>query len=111
MEQYSHILEDNMSILITDAQGVYLPQVFASAYGDHPELVGADADDIATLIAGPEHEWYWEAWQNICDNATLSGKSLYQQGDLWLVDYDAIDAACFEADIDSTLLWEQCGPM
>ena len=108
MNEHMHIIENNTRLLITDAQGIYLPQVFANAYGDHPDLVGANANDLQTISAGPDHEHYWEAWNSILDNATLHGKSLHQDGHLWLIDYDSISAACDAADIDCGELWDHC---
>jgi hypothetical protein len=38
---------------------------------------------------GPDHEWYWEAWISIIDNAVIESNGvrwrLHQEGDLWEV--------------------------
>ena len=70
-------------------RGVYIPQHFAEAV--HREYVhGVRDEDWTVLEAGPDHDWYWEAWSRVCDNATIkapNGKTycLWQDGDLWLM--------------------------
>jgi hypothetical protein len=56
---------------------------------------GIDADDVAILETGPDHEQYWDAWQDVLDNATWTdGKNtwtLYQDGDLFAVCPELMD--------------------
>lgn len=77
------------AILFSDsARGQYIPQHFAECI-DRSKLHGASDEDMATLEAGPDEDWYWEAWVNVLDNATVidggTTYDLWQDGDLWLV--------------------------
>jgi hypothetical protein len=70
--------------------GVYVPQEFASR--GMAEAWGVKPEDIAILLAGPDHEFYWEAWDDVTREATFkdaNGKvwSLEQDGDLFAVIY------------------------
>lgn len=73
-----------IQILIGDHQGVYIPQQFASWAG----WSGIDLNDIDLVSKGPDHEWYWEAWESIINDAFHVDKDghhwrLYQDGDLF----------------------------
>lgn len=80
-------------LLLTDARGVYLPKDFIEAI--RPECLSEVSDeDKAVLLAGPEHEHYWEVWSDVCDDAVVTEApgtpvavkfTLYQDGDLWLI--------------------------
>jgi hypothetical protein len=66
-------------------RGVYIPQHFAEAISP-ADWTGIDAEDLDVLRAGPDHESYWDAWQDVLDHAeTKDGRVLHQDGDLWLV--------------------------
>jgi hypothetical protein len=79
------------------ASGIYIPQRFAQ------EVKRSLVDGVSvwawlTLEAGPEHEDYWMAWEQVLDNArlthpTLGECHLYQDGDLWVVPCKAEVAA------------------
>jgi hypothetical protein len=88
------------NVLITDAQGVYIPQEFAtnSEIDDgsckRNTWRGIDAEDLAILEAGPDHEHYREAWDSVLDNAHLFDDNgtewhLEQDGDLFAIVADA----------------------
>jgi hypothetical protein len=80
-------------LYLSDARGIYIPRDFAEC--THRECVsGVSDEDWQVLLAGPEHEWYWEAWDGVCNSAALSsdtGKqySVHQDGDCWLVEKGA----------------------
>lgn len=70
------------------ASGIYIPQRFANEHV--PELwTGIDSEDLDILRAGPEHEFYDDAWSAVLDDATatIDGNTftLYQDGDLFAV--------------------------
>lgn len=81
----------NASLLISDAHGMYIPQLFATGFNwDIPPELQEDFDIIRQ---GPDHEEYWDAWYNITnnfepcdDNCKRCG--IYQQGDLWMIPLD-----------------------
>lgn len=75
---------------LSDARGVYIPRDFANSFTDRAKWVqGVDDATWAILEAGPDHDEYWDAWTDVCDNATVTDGStvcrLYQDGDLWLI--------------------------
>jgi len=73
-------------LLVSDAQGIYVPQTFIEQnledWSIHPS-------DVEILKAGPDHPDYWEAWEAVLDyaKATFDGEDyvLEQDGDLWAV--------------------------
>lgn len=72
-------------LLIDGAQGIYVPKTFAENF--EPEKWGIDAETIAILKAGPDHDLYWEAWGDVEGyvERSINGKRwvLSQDGDLW----------------------------
>lgn len=78
-------------LLVSDHHGIYVPQVFAEIarrdlFGD-----SISAEDWAILSAGPEHEHYWDVWDEVLNSAeTEDGVSLWQDGDLFAVSWSLI---------------------
>lgn len=82
-----------MELLIDSHHGIYIPKIFVEDFAQKWE--GISHDDLECCL-DPDSEWYWESWQNICDNATIvvDGQEfrLWQDGDLWaLGDSDIVD--------------------
>jgi len=89
----------NQSVLYaSDSRGIYIPQHFAeSACWDQFEGWNEGQRDV--LLSGPDHESYWDVWQEVLDNVnTVCGGVLYQDGDLWIIwpqlAIDAINSLC-----------------
>ena len=80
-----------MKLWLSDARGIYIPRDFATSFADRAKSVsGVSDNDWAELEAGPDHEWYWEAWVKVCANAVVTEDNgdrytVYQDGDCWLV--------------------------
>ena len=73
---------------LDSARGVYIPQNFAESINP-ADWTGITPEDLDILRAGPEHEFYWDAWTSVLDYAeTKDGRVLHQDGDLWLVARD-----------------------
>jgi hypothetical protein len=76
---------------LSDARGIYIPRDFANSFTDRAKHVAGVADDNWTILeAGPDHEHYWEAWDVVLTNATVTDNNghtytLHQDGDLWLI--------------------------
>lgn len=87
--------EPAVILLFDGASGVYIPQRFAEEIR-RDFVTGVSAEDYEILAAGPDHELYWEAWSDVLDRATLAidGRkySLYQDGDVFALDYDRMSA-------------------
>lgn len=80
-----------MMLWLSDSRGVYIPRDFANSFADRAaHVAGVDADTWAILESGPDNESYWDAWQEVCDNATVTDENgvkyrVEQNGDCWLV--------------------------
>ena len=88
-----------INLLVSDANGIYVPQVFATNY-DLSLWSNIDPEDLTTIEEGPDHEYYWEAWNNILNSATylLGGDQyhLHNDGDLWAICYDKVSDEEYE---------------
>jgi len=73
--------------LLNGLRGIYVPQRFVA----HGGIAGIPEDDLAILRSGPDHESYWEAWEEALrfGEITIAGTcySLHQseEGDLFAV--------------------------
>jgi hypothetical protein len=81
-----------MDLIISDANGIYIPKIFADGY----EWEGISEEDRTILRSGPEHEHYWEAWDDVIASARFTDQygytwQLYQDGDLFAACYALID--------------------
>lgn len=80
-----------MLLWLSDRRGVYIPRDFAISFNDRARYVRGVSDETwSTLEQGPDAEGYWDAWQSVCDNATVTDNDgvefmVYQEGDCWLV--------------------------
>jgi len=85
-----YTFENDAELLFDSNRGVYIPQNFAEEM-KRECVAGVDDETWKTLEAGPDHEWYWDAWMDVTDNAEITEPStgmkyyLYQDGDVWLV--------------------------
>ena len=83
------VRKPNMILLVSDSYGIYVPQVFAESFGENWEI---SEEDLEILKTGPDHEFYWEAWETVLNNARSTcredGKEywLQQDGDLWAIE-------------------------
>lgn len=58
--------------LIVDCHyGRYCPQTWAERV-NRIFVSGVSKGDYAILEAGPDHEWYYETWESVCDNALIT---------------------------------------
>lgn len=80
---------------LSDSRGVYIPQNFAESFVDRDrDVTGVSAADWEILETGPDHEWYWEAWDDVLDNAIVTDHKagvryrVEQDGDCWLIPVD-----------------------
>lgn len=87
--------------LLSDARGQYLPRDAAESL-DWTQFPDVRAEDLEILRAGPDAEFYWDAWQDVLSRAeTKDGDVLHQDGDLWLIRADAAvqDLNTYFADV------------
>lgn len=72
-------------LLASDSLGIYIPQHFAESI-DLSQVKYVTQDQIDILLSGPDHEHYWDVWDEVLSNAeTTDGGVFYQDGDLWLL--------------------------
>lgn len=72
--------------LVDGLHGVYVPALFAY-WAAKDQWLNVTEEQWAVLAAGPEHEDYWEAWDEVLDSARhVDGGWLEQDGDLFLME-------------------------
>ena len=91
METTIETYEDKIELLLTDARGIYIPRDFTDLTEFHDSVTEGDRE----ILADPEHEYYWEVWENVLNTAyaVINGVrwTIYQEGDLWAVRDDMTD--------------------
>lgn len=80
----------SVELLLSDARGVYIPRDFATGFDMAAWHV---KPDDAEILANPDHEWYWEAWNDVLNYAYYIDNEgnkyhLMQDGDLWAYCYE-----------------------
>lgn len=80
-----------MYCLIDGAAGIYVPQEFVSRYDT--KLWNVKRDDVEILEHGPDHEYYWETWDDVLSYAHYIDENgiefqLYQDSDLFAIGAD-----------------------
>ena len=78
-------------IILSDSRGIYIPQNFAEIFDMDQWNISKEDEEI--LISGPDHEWYWETWDTILNNAEYIDDDgvkwqLFQDGDVFAVVWD-----------------------
>lgn len=97
-----------MLLWLSDARGIYIPRDFSTSFTDRDKHVsGVDAETWA-ILENPDHEWYWEAWNDVCNDAVITDNdgnkyTVYQNGDCWLIPVgmewdDEEDCYCWPED-------------
>lgn len=82
--------DTDCQLLLCDSHGRFIPQLYCSDISeDDCEDFSISWEDVKLCQSGPDEEFYWEAWQSICDSASWeedgSKWRLLQNGDLWAV--------------------------
>lgn len=85
-----------MECIIDGHHGVYVPQAFAERYRNAEgwRFGNTRAEDWASLLFGPDDEWYWDAWDTVLSNAESDdGQVLHlgESGDLFLAWPDELE--------------------
>lgn len=96
-----------VAVLLDSHRGVYIPRDFAQDFrfagpNGQEGWEGIDPENLEILRKGPDEEFYWEAWENVLNNAfyknerpiKLDGVTfpagvtfrLEQDGDLFMMD-------------------------
>ena len=81
----------DMMLWLEGLRGVYIPCDFANSFVNRAKNVsGVSDEDWAILEAGPDHEWYWDTWSDVCNSAVVTDEHgvkfrVHQDGDCWLI--------------------------
>jgi len=83
---------DKIQCVVDGAHGIYVPQEFARRINPE-EWDGISQENLDTLLSGPDHEDYWDAWDDVERDATMTddrGRTwrLMQDGDLFMIRED-----------------------
>lgn len=74
------------SLLLSDANGVYIPQMFCQGYALDKWGLDPDGWAVQCCLLGPYEPDYWEAWDQILNHAVFDDRghkfSLMHDGDL-----------------------------
>ena len=83
-------LPESAKLYLCDSRGIYIPQNFIEfTYEDCIDGVSSWVKEV--LAIGPEHEGYWDAWDECLSSCVVTSKddgvkyTLWQDGDLWLI--------------------------
>ena len=78
----------HFDLVIDGCHGIYIPQIFAQKF---PEWL--DDEEKAILLAGPEHELYWETWDEVTSRE-YEDRAIYlsQSGDVFILTYSLMNA-------------------
>ena len=76
---------------LDDHRGIYIPRDFANSFADRAKSVtGVSEEDWAILDSGPTHEFYWDAWEDVSNDAKITDEdgtvyTVWQDGACWLI--------------------------
>ena len=88
-----YTFENDAILLLSDTRGQYIPRDFAGEI-IRANVTGVSDEEWAILESGPEHEWYWDTWNDVEQNARVTDPkssivyTVYQNGDCFLVPVD-----------------------
>ena len=76
-------------LMCDECNGVHIPRVWTNNTENIWGIPEEKWEEMQSM--SPDHEWYWEAWQEILDMAKHVDQEgntwrLYQDGDLWAYD-------------------------
>lgn len=82
----------SIELLLSSNHGQFIPSIFVSGF-DLSKFNISLSDYDKEALQDIDHEWYWEAWQTVENNAYYIDKNgneytLLLNGDLWLICYE-----------------------
>jgi len=92
-------LPDNAQLFLDSNRGMYIPRDFALTV-NRECLSGVTEYELAVLEQGPDHDLYWDVWNDVECNAVLYAATgdvtfrLYQDGELWLFPQECCGKHC-----------------
>ena len=90
----NNTIENRVMLLADSHHGVYIPQFTVKDHLNHPAWDWSEVsqDDVQAVLAGPDNDWYWEAWENVMNSVKVRSQGteyvIVYNEDLWLVPTD-----------------------
>lgn len=80
-------------LLVDDHNGIYVIQVFCQTFAAYITNMAEVKEDFDICLAGPDHEEYCEAWDNLLNDVQFTNDkgekytigNLGEGGDLWAI--------------------------
>lgn len=80
-------------LLILDAHGIYIPQLFCQNFAPYITNMEQVKEDFDICLSGPDNEDYWEAWDMMLNNVEFTNDNnekfsigyLPDLSDLWAI--------------------------
>lgn len=86
MATFEEKFAEHAKCIVDSHHGIYIPQVFITDFEGWKNIKEEDAD---ILKDGPEHEYYWDAWDTVLQNAYFADGCtiwrLHQDADLFAI--------------------------
>lgn len=84
-------IQNEPELLVNDANGIYIAQVFCQTYAAYITNMDKVKADFDTCILGPDNDEYWDAWADLMDNVEFTNDkgekytigNWGEGGDLW----------------------------
>ena len=85
-----------VELLLDESRGIYIPQHFVEDFNLSKFGIEENSWAVQKCKEGPDNLSYWEAWQDILNNAEYQDDEgyiwrLHQDGDLFIVREDMTD--------------------
>jgi len=59
-------------LLVLDSHGIYIPKLFCQAYRTYITNMDKVKDEFDICAQGPDHDEYWEAWDDLMRDVELT---------------------------------------
>ena len=88
-------MSNSIILFLDSAIGQYIPRDFAqSIKRECVKCVNLELLDLLAREDAAEYDDYWDNWHHVLDNAKIVSNgveyTLHHDGDIWLIDYDAM---------------------
>ena len=107
------VAEEVMTLLITDAAGIYIPKTFIEQCSENYLKQIKEQTSVGTIESLKEStsEWYWEAWGEVVEKVLFIDEKgtefrVYESGDLWFVSVTVLETFSDECQEYFWEMWE-----
>lgn len=86
-------IKNEPELLVNDHHGIYIAQIFCQSYSAYITNMSEVREDFDICLQGPDHEEYWDAWDDLINNVQFTNDrgekytigNLPESGDLWAI--------------------------